>query len=147
MKFEIVECPQCGTEFKRTNPRKEYCSGACRVGAHRDRHGYQMPIFDKEQVRLVERILKISPLGLEMLAEDAVKYRIIREIYETAAFFNIEKEMAVFQEVFDRIKLQQDNDGQLYIRALDTVQFINPIKWLLEYMQENPVSLYKRGSL
>ena len=75
MKFEVVQCPQCGEAFNRTNPRKEYCRDACRVAAHRDRHGYQMPIFDKEQARLVEQITQISLEDLEELMQDAILYR------------------------------------------------------------------------
>jgi hypothetical protein len=56
MKYEITPCTQCGTEFKRTNARHLYCSGACRVSAHRDRHGYEQPIFTYPSIRAVEQI-------------------------------------------------------------------------------------------
>ena len=56
MKYEITLCTQCGTEFKRTNARHLYCSGACRVSAHRDRHGYEQPIFTYPSIRAVEQI-------------------------------------------------------------------------------------------
>ena len=39
MKFKIVECVQCGSEFKITNPKQVYCLLACRSTGHRDRHG------------------------------------------------------------------------------------------------------------
>jgi hypothetical protein len=56
MKYQISDCIQCGTEFKRTNARHQYCSGACRVSAHRDRHGYEQPIFTYPSIRAVEAI-------------------------------------------------------------------------------------------
>jgi hypothetical protein len=64
MKYEMTPCTQCGTEFKRTNARHLYCSGACRVSAHRDRHGYEQPIFTYPSIRAVERI---RALDLEAL--------------------------------------------------------------------------------
>jgi hypothetical protein len=64
MKYEITPCTQCGTEFKRTNARHLYCSGACRVSAHRDRHGYEQPIFTYPSIRAVEQI---RALDLEAL--------------------------------------------------------------------------------
>jgi hypothetical protein len=56
MKYQITICQQCGNEFKRTNARHTYCSGACRVSAHRDRHGYEQPIFTYPSIRAVEAI-------------------------------------------------------------------------------------------
>jgi hypothetical protein len=51
MKYEMTPCTQCGTEFKRTNARHLYCSGACR-----DRHGYEQPIFTYPSIQAVEQI-------------------------------------------------------------------------------------------
>jgi hypothetical protein len=64
MKYEMTPCTQCGAEFKRTNARHLYCSGACRVSAHRDRHGYEQPIFTYPSIRAVEQI---RALDLEAL--------------------------------------------------------------------------------
>jgi hypothetical protein len=60
MKYEIITCSQCGNEFKRTNKRQTYCSGACRVSAHRDRHGYEQPIFKYPIIRAIERIKNLD---------------------------------------------------------------------------------------
>ena len=56
MKYQISPCIQCGSEFKRTNARHVYCSVACRVSAHRDRNGYEQPIFTYPSIRAVETI-------------------------------------------------------------------------------------------
>jgi hypothetical protein len=60
MKYQITICQQCGNEFKRTNARHTYCSGACRVSAHRDRHGYEQPIFTYPSIRAVEQIRDLN---------------------------------------------------------------------------------------
>ena len=147
MKFEIVECPQCGIEFKRTNPRKEYCSGACRVGAHRDRHGYQMPIFDKEQVRLVEQVLEIPMSEFDNLVQDAIKYRIIAELYARAIRQNSPTEKVIFKRVLDIVEMEENVGGAVCKSAIDSILFIYPLNELLEYVKNNPVTLYKRGIL
>jgi hypothetical protein len=64
MKYQINTCVQCGTEFKRTNARHIYCSVACRVSAHRDRHGYEQPIFAYPSIRAVEAIKALDMDGL-----------------------------------------------------------------------------------
>jgi hypothetical protein len=51
MKFKIEECAQCGSKFKITNPKQVYCRPACRSAAHRDRHGYEQPIFKYDEIR------------------------------------------------------------------------------------------------
>ena len=60
MKYEMTPCAQCGTAFKRTNARHLYCSGACRVSAHRDRRGYEQPIFTYPSIRAVEQIKNLD---------------------------------------------------------------------------------------
>ena len=60
MTFRILECIQCGTEFKQTNPRQLYCRNACRVAAHRDRHGYQRPIFDQDDIQRFNAFREIA---------------------------------------------------------------------------------------
>jgi hypothetical protein len=64
MKYQINTCIQCGSEFKRTNARQIYCAVACRVSAHRDRHGYEQPIFTYPSIRAVEAIKALDIDGL-----------------------------------------------------------------------------------
>jgi hypothetical protein len=74
MKFEITPCIQCGNEFKRTNARHLYCSGACRVSAHRDRHGYEQPIFTYPSIRAVEQIRALDIDALYRIKLYAIWY-------------------------------------------------------------------------
>jgi hypothetical protein len=74
MKFEITTCCQCGNAFKRTNRRQSYCSTACRVSAHRDRHGYEQPIFTYPTIRAIDNIKKIDVSDLYNIKLLAVHY-------------------------------------------------------------------------
>jgi hypothetical protein len=80
MKYEITICTQCGTEFKRTNARHLYCSGACRVSAHRDRHGYEQPIFTYPSIRAVEQIRALDLEALHRIKIYAMWY--LKELKE-----------------------------------------------------------------
>jgi hypothetical protein len=79
MKYEITTCCQCGDEFKRTNQRQSYCSGACRVSAHRDRHGYEQPIFTYPTIRAIDNIKKIDINALYNIQVLAVHYLLERQ--------------------------------------------------------------------
>ncbi len=146
MKFEVVQCPQCGEAFNRTNPRKEYCRDACRVAAHRDRHGYQKPIFDKEQARLVEQITQISLEDLEELMQDAILYRTFLRLYHKEKYIDFDRN-SLFQNVHEKIKTEEKERGGLYSKASYSVEFMRPINELLQYAEENPMNLFKKGSL
>ena len=74
MKYEMTPCAQCGTAFKRTNARHLYCSGACRVSAHRDRHGYEQPIFTYPSIRAVKQIRALDIDALHRIKLYAVWY-------------------------------------------------------------------------
>ncbi len=147
MKFEVAQCLQCGEAFNRTNLRKEYCRGACRVAAHRERHGYQMPIFDKEQSRLVEQIAQIPLRDFEHLMRDAIRYRIFFEFYERElGYFNFH-ENTLFQEVYGKIETEENESGAVYLDAINSVNFMYPLNELLEYAEENSINLFKKGNL
>jgi hypothetical protein len=79
MKYEITTCCQCGNEFKRTNQRQSYCSGACRVSAHRDRHGYEQPIFTYPTIRAIDNIKKIDIDALYNIQVLAIHYLLERQ--------------------------------------------------------------------
>jgi hypothetical protein len=74
MKYEMTLCTQCGAQFKRTNARHLYCSGACRVSAHRDRHGYEQPIFTYPSIRAVEQIRDVDVEALQRIKFYAMWY-------------------------------------------------------------------------
>jgi hypothetical protein len=60
MKFKVIECFQCGSEFKVTNPKQIYCRPACRTAAHRDRHGYEQPIFKYDDIRALKELREMD---------------------------------------------------------------------------------------
>lgn len=74
MKYQIVLCDQCGNEFKRTNARHIYCSNACRVAAHRDRHGYEQPIFTYPSIRAVDSMRTLDTNALHQIKLYALLY-------------------------------------------------------------------------
>ena len=137
MKFEIAECPQCGEEFKRTNPRKEYCSGACRVAAHRDRHGYQKPIFDRTQVTFVEQLADMSSFELDMLIRDAKRYRLLKNWYNWSILNQTigEEENKSFRLAFLKMKELEGNDNYINNEVNRSVQFMSPLEELIVYSQ------------
>ena len=79
MKVQNISCTQCGTSFLRTNAKQVYCSGACRVSAHRDRHGYQQPIFTYPSIQAIERIREIDIRGLQLIKLYAIAYLLERK--------------------------------------------------------------------
>jgi hypothetical protein len=147
MKFEVAQCPQCGEAFNRTNPRKEYCRGACRVAAHRERHGYQMPIFDKEQVALVEEVLEILPHQFNELVEDAIKFRILKRMEQRALLHDEREEYDYYSRIISHISNQEFVTTSPYLAAEYSTKFTLPIKKLLEYAEENSITLFKKGNL
>ena len=147
MKFEVAQCPQCGEVFNRTNPRKEYCRNACRVAAHRYRHGYQMPIFDKEQVALVEEVLEISPYKFNELVEDAIKFRTLKRMEERAILRNEIEDYKYFNRVIFQINNQEFDTTASYLDAENSTKFILPIKKLLKHSEENSIDLFKKGNI
>ncbi len=138
MKFEVAQCPQCGEVFNRTNPRKEYCRNACRVAAHRYRHGYQMPIFDRTQVTFVEQLANISSFELDMLIRDAKRYRLLKN-WNNWSILNQtigEEENKSFRLAFLKMKELEENDDYINDEVNRSVQFIRPLEGLVAYSQD-----------
>jgi hypothetical protein len=77
MKFKVIECIQCGSEFKVTNPKQVYCRPACRTAAHRDRHGYEQPIFKYNDIRALK---ELREMDISFLRELGINLRLRKEI-------------------------------------------------------------------
>jgi hypothetical protein len=51
----MMKCQQCGREFQATRPEATYCSGACRVAAHRVRKKPRVtPVTDSVGIALLK---------------------------------------------------------------------------------------------
>jgi hypothetical protein len=130
MKYQISPCIQCGNEFKRTNVRHVYCSVACRVSAHRDRNGYEQPIFTYPSIRAVEAI--------KALDVDAL-YRI--SLYVTLYLDGLEKtgdalppsEMTMdMQRALVQLRIERGNDKAMK----QILHIIEPMTELLKLVKQ-----------
>ncbi len=132
MKYEITPCTQCGTEFKRTNARHLYCSGACRVSAHRDRHGYEQPIFTYPSIRAVEQIRALNIEDLQRISLYALCFLdSLQEKGETIPPTTSHMDMRRMS-IQLRIELERVNQTAEIIEALkpiaDLIELVKKIK-------------------
>jgi hypothetical protein len=132
MKFEITTCSQCGNEFKRTNRRQSYCSGACRVSAHRDRHGYEQPIFTYPTIRAIDNIKKIDVASLNDIQVLAVHYLLERQKKGNGLPNDTDKKL-----LKNIIQIHMASEDESVSEALAVVQPLTELLKLVQNIQEN----------
>ena len=134
MKYEFVSCCQCGKEFKRTNHRHLYCSGACRVSAHRDRHGYEQPIFQYPVIRAVEQLQEVDVQNLYRIKLYAMRY--LNDLQEKGKTIPpIDIEMQLFND-FIKLSMVGDTDDAI-IKLINIVEPFTEVINIIQKIQEN----------
>lgn len=63
---KLMKCQQCSQQFNSTNPRAKYCSGACKVKAHRSKSTVTSTVT-KPTVTSETVTLKPCPNNVELL--------------------------------------------------------------------------------
>ena len=140
MKFQIVQCPHCGNMFNKTNPRKTYCKGSCRVAAHRERHGLNMPFFDTIQMNLLKEIIQSDISEWHLLFRDANRYRIIESLYDWADSDKNEEEKDLLLNVIMKVLDEEYEDVRSISEAtLRTIKFTKSLEKLISYSKEKRV--------
>lgn len=130
MKYEITTCTQCGTAFKRTNARHLYCSGACRVSAHRDRHGYEQPIFTYPSIRAVEKIRALDMKALYLINLYAIYY--LDSIQKLGETMPPPKNKMDMQRMIVQLRLAKENDEAMN----EIAKTVAPLTELLQLVSE-----------
>ncbi len=77
----------------------------------------------------------------------AIKYRIITEIYARAVRYDSSAEKVIFKKVMDMVEMDENGGGAASKAAIDSILFMYPLNELLEYVNNNPITFYKRGIL
>lgn len=126
MKYEMTVCTQCGTQFKRTNARHLYCSGACRVSAHRDRHGYEQPIFTYPSIRAVEQIRDMDLDALYLINLYAICY--LDGLQKQGETLPPPKTKMDMQRMLVQLRLAKENDEAMN----EVVKVVAPLTELLQ---------------
>ncbi len=132
MKYEITTCCQCGDEFKRTNRRQTYCSGACRVSAHRDRHGYEQPIFTYPTIRAIDKIKKIDVASLYDIQVFAIHYLLERQKKGDALPNEMDKKL-----LKTILQIQMASENESVREALTVVQPLSELLRLVQNIQKD----------
>lgn len=89
-------------------------------------------------------VLGIENYGIELLIRDAVRYGILRKHHQKAVLNGDEDNKFLFQKVMNEIKLEENYEGEDYIRSKRDTGFINPLSDLLAYVKDNPIEFNKR---
>jgi hypothetical protein len=130
MKYQINTCIQCGSEFKRTNARHIYCSVACRVSAHRDRHGYEQPIFTYPSIRAVEALKALDIDALYRISLYAILY--LDGLEKTGDVLPPSKMTMDMQRTLAQLRIERGND-----KAMKQILHITePMSELLQLVKQ-----------
>jgi hypothetical protein len=130
MKYQINTCIQCGTEFKRTNARHIYCSVACRVSAHRDRHGYEQPIFTYPSIRAVEAIKALDMDGLARINLYASLY--LNSLQQAGKVIPPPQREMDLQEALLQYRMENENDEA----TNEITSILEPMSQLLHLVKQ-----------
>jgi hypothetical protein len=130
MKYQINACIQCGSEFKRTNARHVYCSVACRVSAHRDRNGYEQPIFTYPSIRAVEAIKALDMDALNQIKLYATLY--LDSLHKAGEPIPPSETTMEMQHEFFKLRMELGND-----KAMEHIHYIvEPMAELLQLVNQ-----------
>lgn len=130
MKYQINTCIQCGTEFKRTNARHIYCAGACRVSAHRDRNGYEQPIFTYPSIRAVEAIKALDIDALYQINMYATLY--LDSLHRAGEVLPPSETKIDMQRTLIQLRIERENDKAIN----DILSIVEPMSQLLYLVKQ-----------